>query len=73
MQDFLAVERTRPALYMVYQRLPAIAVYLAAGFVPFLHSPNPEALGERWRGVYEALGRTVDASTWLRALPEYGL
>jgi ribosomal protein S18 acetylase RimI-like enzyme len=51
-------------------RLPAIRVYLAAGFV-FRHPPNPETLSERWRSVYEALGRLADSSTWLRSLPDH--
>ena len=69
-----AVERLRSAGYrniwlgVQEWRLPAIRTYLDAGFVPFLHAPDPEALGIRWRDVYGQLGRALDTSRWRREL-----
>jgi GNAT superfamily N-acetyltransferase len=50
-------------------RLPAIVTYLKAGFVPFLHEPDPDALASRWRGVFQNIGRPADVASWRRDLP----
>ena len=47
-------------------RLAAIVTYLKAGFVPFLHRPDPDALAMRWRDVFQHLGRNADAASWRR-------
>jgi ribosomal protein S18 acetylase RimI-like enzyme len=71
----VAVTRLRAAGYRTIWlgvkawRVPAIRTYLAAGFVPFLHGPAPDALEARWREVFSALGRTANPSEWLRELP----
>jgi GNAT superfamily N-acetyltransferase len=49
-------------------RLPAIRTYLAAGFRPFLHEPEPAVLEARWRRVFAQLGREVDTAPWPRRL-----
>ena len=49
-------------------RLSAIRTYLGAGFVPFLHPPYPDALGERWSAVFDRLGLPASAEHWPRAL-----
>ena len=36
-------------------RLPAISIYLRLSYQPLLHAPD---MAERWRVVYEQLGRT---------------
>ena len=49
-------------------RLPAIRTYLAAGFRPFLHAPEPVVLEARWRRIFAQLGREVDTTLWPRKL-----
>jgi GNAT superfamily N-acetyltransferase len=49
-------------------RLPAIRTYLAAGFKPFLHAPEPAVLEARWRRIFARLGREVDTTQWPRRL-----
>jgi GNAT superfamily N-acetyltransferase len=49
-------------------RLPAIRTYLAAGFRPFLHAPEPAVLEARWRRIFAQLGREVDTTLWPRRL-----
>jgi GNAT superfamily N-acetyltransferase len=49
-------------------RLPAIRTYLAAGFSPFLHAPEPAVLEARWRRIFAQLGREVDTTLWPRRL-----
>ena len=69
-----AVDRLRSAGYrniwlgVEEHRLPAIKAYLGAGFIPFLHPPAPDVLEERWREVFEKLGRTP--AVWPRTLPD---
>jgi GNAT superfamily N-acetyltransferase len=69
------VERFRTAgyqhLWLGVQgwRVPAIRTYLRAGYRPFLHSPNLDALVTRWMRVFEAAGLTADVTTWPRDLP----
>lgn len=49
-------------------RRPAIRTYLAAGFRPFLHAPEPAVLEARWRRIFAQLGRDVDTTQWPRRL-----
>ena len=69
------VERFRTAgyqhLWLGVQgwRLAAIRTYLRAGYRPFLHAPNTNALVTRWTCVFAAAGLTADVTTWPRALP----
>ena len=49
-------------------RLPAIRTYVRAGYRPFLHAPNPDALVTRWMRVFVAAGLTTDVPGWPRAL-----
>lgn len=49
-------------------RLSAIRTYLGAGFVPFLHPPHPDALGERWSAVFDRLGLPASPEQWPREL-----
>ena len=49
-------------------RLPAIRTYLAAGFRPFLHAPEPAVLEARWRRIFAQMGREADTSEWPRRL-----
>src|SRR5262249_56817054 len=51
-------------------RLPAIRAYLRAGYRPFLHAPDPDALSERWSGVFRALGFAADVAAWPRTLED---
>jgi len=50
-------------------RLSAICTYLRAGYQPFLHAPNPDALVTRWTRVFASAGLTADVPRWPRALP----
>jgi GNAT superfamily N-acetyltransferase len=50
-------------------RLPAIRTYLRAGYRPFLHAPNPDALATCWMSILAALGLPGDIATWPRNLP----
>ena len=52
-------------------RLPAIEIYLRAGFVPFLHPPDPERLRARWLAVHQQLGRPGKPEQWRRDLAEF--
>jgi len=54
-------------------RLPAIRTYLRAGYLPFLHGPNPDHLLTRWIRVFAAAGLTADVTIWPRALPSSDL
>jgi GNAT superfamily N-acetyltransferase len=49
-------------------RLPAVVTYLNRGFVPFLHTPDPDALAARWTDVFKQIGRIPDPERWPRAL-----
>ena len=50
-------------------RLPAIRTYLRAGYRPFLHAPNSDALLARWTHIFAELRLQAEAATWPRALP----
>jgi ribosomal protein S18 acetylase RimI-like enzyme len=56
-----AVDRLRTAGYRTIWlgvhdwRDAAIRTYLAAGFIPFLHGPDPHALAARWRAIFDRL------------------
>jgi mycothiol synthase len=49
----------------------AIRTYLAGGFLPFLHAPEPDALAARWRAVFSRLSRGPTESEWRRSLPNF--
>lgn len=51
-------------------RLSAIRTYLRAGFVPFLHAPDPDGLAARWNDVFRQLGQPPDTSRWRRGVEE---
>jgi GNAT superfamily N-acetyltransferase len=51
-------------------RLPAICTYLHAGFVPFLHAPDPDALESRWRSVFRSLSPAPAMGICRSELPE---
>jgi hypothetical protein len=53
-------------------RLPAIRSYLRAGYRPFLHAPNPDALATRWMSIFATLGLPGDIATWPRSLRSGG-
>ena len=71
-----AVERLRSAGYrniwlgVQEWRLTAVRTYLGAGFVPFLHAPDPESLATRWHEVFRELGQAPDTSRWRRSLEQ---
>ena len=73
-----AVSRFRSAGYRTIWlgvqdwRHSAIRTYLAAGFVPFLHAPDPNARAERWRNIFSAIGLALNAERWPRTLPNNG-
>ncbi len=50
-------------------RLPAIRTYLRAGYRPFIHQPDPDALVRQWTRVFDSAGLTPDVAAWPRALP----
>jgi ribosomal protein S18 acetylase RimI-like enzyme len=49
-------------------RTAAIRTYLSAGFVPFLHAPDPDSLEFRWREIFARLSRPVEPQRWRRSL-----
>ncbi|HLK63428.1 MAG TPA: GNAT family N-acetyltransferase [Bryobacteraceae bacterium] len=49
-------------------RLPAVRLYLRAGFKPLIHAPG---LAERWRSVFAALGRQPSESEWPTGLAHF--
>ena len=53
-------------------RRSAIRTYLAAGFVPFIHAPDPNARAERWRNIFDAIGLASNEERWPRTLPNNG-
>lgn len=71
-----AVARLRGAGYQAIwlgvqdHRYAAIRTYLNAGFVPFLHAPDPAALEERWRNVFRSLSPAPALSICRCELPE---
>ena len=65
-----AVRRLRAAGYrhiwlgVQELRLPAIRTYLGAGFLPFLHPPDPDELEARWARVFGELQMPADSRDW---------
>jgi ribosomal protein S18 acetylase RimI-like enzyme len=50
-------------------RLAAIRTYLNAGFVPFLHSPDPDVLEGRWRSVFASFSPSPAMSICRSVIP----